>query len=154
MWLHTPLAFTLWMAVSQQLPGKIPLLCILCEDAKVSHVVHRLRHEAVCYLQRGLRPICSSWVLQKPAALSRQAAHCWDRRLCLAVSPWESFPLRCWLVLLLKSCSGISLISYATVSIKKAARKLGNRFLGVKDQTGKQSNSKEKSCLTPGRYML
>jgi len=34
------------------------------------------------------------------------------------------------------------------IIIKEAARKLGNRFLGVKDQTGKQSNSTE--VIGPG----
>lgn len=37
-------------------------------------------------------------------------------------------------MLFLKRCSGISLISYAIIGIKKAARKLGNWFLGVKEK--------------------
>lgn len=106
-------------------------------------------HVAVQYLQRGLQRIHCPQFLRDPAALAREAARCRDGWLHLSVSPWKSLPFHCQLVLFLKSCSGISLISHAVVGIKKAAGKLGNRFLGVKDKKGKHGNSKENTYLIP-----
>lgn len=108
-------------------------------DTKTSPRTHRppvseSPPPAVRYLQRGLRHICCSRFLREPAAFAGEAAHCWDGGLCLGVRPRKSLPFHCRLMLFLKRCSGISLISYAIIGIKKAARKLGNRFLGVKDK--------------------
>lgn len=143
-----------------------PLLCIFYKLPQPGGVPHRERdcptdmqsppaaspaHAAAPNLQRGLRHIQHPQLLRDPAALAGEAACCWHRWLPLGVRSYKSLPFHCQLVLFLKRCSGISLISHAVVAIKKAARKLGNRFLRVKDKKGKHSNSKENLKHRPYR---
>lgn len=103
---------------------------------------------AVPNLQRGLWHIQHPQLLPDPAALAGEAACCWDRGLHLGVRSCNRLPFHCQLVLFVKCCSGISLISHVIVAIKKAAGKLGNRFLRVKDKKGKPSSRGESETQT------